>query len=383
MKFTKIITIIAILVLAFLVYGVIRGILRRGGDGAATEPSATSLDDIPALLTGYNVPGASIAIIKDFKVDQLLVYGVRDRDTNQPVTEETLFQAASISKSLTSVASAFYVQDGSLSPDEDINRVLTSWQVPENSFTAHEKVTLRRLLSHTAGTTVPGFDGYQEGEALPSLVQILNGEAPANSEPIVVDQNPGEAFKYSGGGYIIVQQALMDLAHEPFTQILQETVLNPLDMGDSTFYQPLPAARTGNASAGHKADGKVLPGKYNTYPELAAAGLWTTPRDLARFLIEMQLSLNGRSNKILSQEIVKEILAPVGDPGYGLGFRIWPQGDIQYFGHDGENQGFVAFMQADTETGVGAVVMTNSDNGTALVKRIMQIIEKQMGWPGY
>jgi CubicO group peptidase (beta-lactamase class C family) len=382
MKIRTILVALVPILLGIVGYGLLRGLLRSGSSGGSSQPIGNSLEDIPALMAEYHVPGVSIAIIKDYEIDELLVYGVTNSDTQEPVTEETLFQAASISKSVTALGVARYVQVGAIDLDGDINNWLTSWEVPENSFTAQETVTLRRLLSHTAGTTVSGFDGYAHGEIIPTLLQVLNGEPPANSEPIVVDRTPGEGFKYSGG-YVIVQHALIDLAHKPFGQVLQETVLGPLRMGDSTFEQPLPANRASHASAGHDANGNVLAGNYHIYPELAAAGLWTTPSDLAPFLIELRLSLRGESNKVIDQELVTELLAPAGDAGYGLGFRIWPMGNAKYFGHAGQNAGFVALMQADTETGVGAVVMTNADDGTAVVKAIMQIITKQEGWPGY
>lgn len=370
-------------IIAFLVLSYFNLFSCGGGNEARPGPPANDLTDIPALMEFYKVPGVSIAIIKDFSVDQLLVYGVKDQNTKRLVTNQTLFQSASISKSVTAMAALKFAQDGEIDLDEDINNKLTSWKVPENRFITEQKVTLRRLLSHTAGTTVSGFDGYSSTEAIPSLSQILNGEPPANSAPIVVDTTPGGESRYSGGGYIIIEQVLEDIAQKTFPQLMSETVFEPLALSNSTFEQPLPQENTPNASAGHDSDGNVVPGNYNIYPEMAAAGLWTTPKDLALFLIELQLSLQGQSNKVINQQMTEEMMIPVREKGYGLGLGMWRMGDEVYFGHDGVNHGFVSSMQAHKNSGVGIVVMTNSDNGMALIERVIQIIGKQENWPGY
>jgi len=252
----------------------------------------------------HKVPGLSIAVIKDFKIDWARAYGVKDIETNEPVTTETIFQAGSISKSVNAMVAMKKVEQGKLSLDEPINNKLVTWKLPENEFTKTKKVTLRHLLSHTAGTTVHGFPGYAVTKTVPTVVQVLDGTAPANTAAVRVDFEPGSKFRYSGGGTTISQLAITDIEKKPYPQIAKETVLDPLQMKNSTYSNPLPEDWRKQAASGHKQDGGVVPGKIHVYPEMAAAGLWTTPTDLAKFGIETQLSLAGKSNKVLTKESV-------------------------------------------------------------------------------
>jgi CubicO group peptidase (beta-lactamase class C family) len=345
-------------------------------------PGPADPTDIGSLMGLYAVPGVSVAVIRDFQVDYLEVHGVASRATQAPVTENTLFQAASISKPVSAVAALRMVQDGEISLDTDINAYLTAWQVPDNEYLSTEKVTLRRLLSHTAGTTVHGFRGYRYTEPRPTLIQILNGTPPANSPAIVVDFIPGTASRYSGGGYVVMQQAMIDIEGTTFPDIMREEVLQPLGMANSTFEQPLPQSRLSAASAGHYSNGQVVPGDHHIYPEMAAAGLWTTPEDLAHLLIELQLSLRGESNQILDRELVELMLTEVGG-GFGLGFAVWSERGQDYFGHGGANEGYRCIMVAHRTGGFGVVVMTNSDDGTELADAVVEVIAEREGWPGY
>ncbi|MGQ7848727.1 serine hydrolase domain-containing protein [Granulosicoccus sp. 3-233] len=352
--------------------------------GCSTDSryAVTEFKEIPGLLEFHDMPGVSIAIIEDFKIDQLITFGVKDRNTLEPVTQDTLFQAASMSKSVTAVAAMKMAQNGMIDLDEDINNELVSWTVAENEQTKEEKVNLRRLLSHTAGTTVHGFSGYRQDEVIPSLHEILNGQAPANSPAVVVDTTPGSQFSYSGGGYVIAQQAMIDVTQQPFEDWVNEAVFEPLAMTSSSFNQILSEERTGRASAGHDTEGQNIPGNYNLYPEMSAAGLWTTPQDLAKLLIELQLSLLNQSNIVLAGDVVEEMITPIGGPifntddlFYGLGFMITRQGDEMYFGHGGNQSGFHSQMGA-TRSGNGYVVMTNGDNGPAVIDEIVTLLER-------
>ena len=216
-----------------------------------------------------------------------------------------LFQAGSISKPVAATAAMKLVEEGKLALDQNINTFLTTWKVPENEFTKDKKVTLREIMSHSAGVTVHGFPGYAAGDPVPTLVQILDGVKPANTPPIRVDVVPGSIWRYSGGGYTIMQLAMTDVTHEPFPEIMRNTVLIKAGMRDSTYENPLPSRLSGVAATGYRSDGTPVPGRYHTYPEMAAAGLWTTASDLARFGIEIQKSREGRSNRILKQATVR------------------------------------------------------------------------------
>jgi CubicO group peptidase (beta-lactamase class C family) len=333
-------------------------------------------------MRNYKVPGVSIAVINQFKMEWAKAYGVKDAVSSEPVTETTLFQAASISKTLNATVIMKRVMEGRLSLDEDVNEYLTSWRLPDNEFTAKKKVTIAHLLSHTGGTTVSGFPGYDVTAPLPSVQQILKGEPPANTGPIVVNTAPGVRFRYSGGGITILQLVLTELDRKPYAQVLKETVLDPLKMVHSTFSQPLPDDWKSMAATGHRPEDKPVEGKFHVYPEQAAAGLWTTPTDLASFAIEHQLSVQGKSNRILSKEMEEKMMASYIGEGYGLGFGIQTMGDAVYFQHSGGNEGFSCLLIAHKDKGYGAVVMTNG-NAYAIIPEIIRSIAKEYQWENY
>lgn len=338
--------------------------------------------DIGSLSVLHAVPGVSVAVIRDFQLDYVKVHGIASEMSQEPVTQTTLLQAASISKPVSAVAAMRLVQEGKVSLGADVNTYLTSWQVPDNEFLSTEKVTLRRILSHTAGTTVHGFRGYRYSEPWPTLVQVLNGTSPANSAPIVVDFTPGTDSRYSGGGYVVMQQAFIDVEGTTFPEIIRGTVFQPIGMANSTFEQPPPESRLASASTGHHSNGQVVPGGHHVYPEMAAAGLWTTPTDLAHFLIELQLSLRGESNQVLDTEFVELMLTEVSG-GFGLGFAVWSNQGESYFGRGCANEGFRCLMVAHRSRGSGVVVMTNSDDGADLANAVVELIGERESWPGY
>ncbi|HVG33001.1 MAG TPA: serine hydrolase [Pyrinomonadaceae bacterium] len=330
----------------------------------------------------YRTPGVSIAVINNNRIEWARGYGLLEAGGKERVTTATMFQAASISKPVTAMAALALVERGRIKLDEDVNQKLTSWKVPENEFTKEKKVTLRGLLTHSAGLTVQGFLGYAANEQVPTLLQILEGQKPANSAPIRVDIVPGSAYRYSGGGYVVLQQLLMDVTGKPFLQFMQETVLRKLGMTRSTFEQPLAMPFASTAAAGHLPDGKEIEGKWFVYPEMAPAGLWTTPTDLARFIIEILESRQGRSQKVLSRAVTNQMLTPQIE-GNGLGLLVAGQGRTARFSFNGSNVGFKCYMVAYMESGQGAVVMTNSENGAALVLEILRSIAKEYGWPDF
>jgi len=330
----------------------------------------------------YNTPGVSVAVINGGVVEWARGYGVAEAGGTAPVTPHTRFQAASISKPVAAMAALRLVQEKRLALDEDVNAKLTSWKVPENEFTKQEKVTLRRLLSHSAGLTVHGFPGYAAGAPLPAVTQILDGITPANTAAIRVDVVPGSLWRYSGGGYTLMQQLLVDVTGRPFPQFMKATVLQPLGMNDSTYEQPLPEALRAQAASGHRSDGKVIEGRYHTYPEMAAAGLWTTPTDLARFAVALQQAIGGKSKPVLTQATTTEMLT-LQKGSYGLGLSLEGGSAAPRFGHGGSNEGFRCGMVAYVRTGQGAVVMTNGDNGSRLGQEILRAIAAEYGWAGY
>jgi CubicO group peptidase (beta-lactamase class C family) len=326
----------------------------------------------------YNVPGLSVAVIEDFKIIWAKAYGTIGSDNKTPVNTKTLFQAGSISKPVAATGALVLVQQGQLSLDKNVNEILKSWKLPDNEFTKEQKVTLRRLMSHTAGTTVHGFPGYDIDEPVPVVVQVLNGEKPANTEPVRVEYVPGTKEQYSGGGITIEQLMMTDVTGKKFPALMQETVLGEIGMNDSSYEQPLPAARAALTANGTASDGTPIHGRWHVYPEMAAAGLWTTPTDLAKFGIEIAQSRNGKSNKVLTQKTVEEMLTPVMDEA-GLGFFV-DKNTLGQFGHSGADEGFQAILRMNWQTGKGIAIMANSDNGIDVAILFLRSVAKEYGW---
>ena len=333
---------------------------------------------LPELMKTFNVPGLSIAVIENYKIVDARAYGVIAPGSSTPVTTKTLFQAGSISKPVAAAGALSLVEQGKLSLDENVNNKLTTWKVPENEFTQTEKVTLRRLMSHTAGLTVHGFPGYDVDAPVPSIVQVLNGEKPANTDPIRVDIVPGTKSRYSGGGVTIEQLMMMDVTGKQFPALMRALVLDKIGMTDSSYEQPLPAARAAMTAGGAYADGKPVHGKWHVYPEMAAAGLWTTPTDLAKFAIEIALSKQGKANHILSQKMTQEMLTPVKDE-VGLGLFMEKDNPGQ-FGHNGADEGFQALLTMNADTGNGVALMADSDNGISVMNYVLRRVAKEYAW---
>lgn len=334
---------------------------------------------VTAGMQSYNVPGVSIAVIEGNQVEWARGYGVKEVGKPDPVTPETMFQAGSISKPVAALVALRFVQDGQLRLDEDVNAKLLSWHVPENELTSEHKVTLRGLLSHSAGLSVHGFPGYAADVEVPTVVQVLDGVKPANTEAVRVVLVPGTEWRYSGGGYTILQQLLVDVSRKPFAELMRQMVFSPLGLSHSTYEQPLPVSFAGMAATAHD-DGQPIGGRWHTYPEMAAAGLWTTPTDLARIAIEIQRALTGRSDKILSAATARQMVTRQIED-WGLGLRVEGNGTAAHFSHGGIDEGFEAYWVAYESTGQGAVVMTNGSGGLDLATEIVRTIASEYRWP--
>ena len=352
-----------------------RGLLAEQGDPLWERMNLTD------RMAYYSLPGVSIAVINDFQIEWAKGYGVLEAGKNQPVTSDTIFQTGSTVKPIVAVAALHYVEAGDLELDGDVNNRLVSWKVPENEFTTQTPVTLRRLLSHSAGMTYHGFRGYAQGETIPNRQQILDGEPPANSPPARVNIAPGTHYSYSNLGYVVIEQLLVDVIGVPFNVNMQETVLEPLQMNASTFEYPLPVKLKPIAASGHRVDGRVIPGGWHTYPEMGAGGSpWATPSDMARFYIDLMLTYNGQSEKIISHEMAVEMLTPqIEDRGLGPWIND-EGGDLFYFGHPGATDGYKSYILVYPKRGQGLVIMTNSDAGEALYNEILNSVSVEYGW---
>jgi CubicO group peptidase (beta-lactamase class C family) len=324
----------------------------------------------------HGIPAMSLAVIEDGHIAWARAYGVRDRDNKVPVTTETLFQAASLSKPVSALGALALVQAQRVDLAGDVRQWLRSW-------TPDQGVTLRQLLSHTAGLTVSGFAGYVPGMPLPTTVQILNGEKPANNGPVRAAASPGTKVSYSGGGYVAVQQLIMDVTQSPYDEYMQRSVLSPLTMTHSGFEQPLPSDRARLAAWGHRRDGSTLEGNWMIQPELAPAGLWTTPSDLAQVIIELQDALAGRPSRLLTQASAREMLtARVDNAGFGV-FLTGPNGASRRFIHSGRNAGFDAMLVGYKKGRQGAVVMINRNNNEGFIEEVLESVAREYKWPDY
>jgi CubicO group peptidase (beta-lactamase class C family) len=345
---------------------------------------------IEADLEQFTVPGAGWALIEGGQILHEGGVGLMAADRPDRVTPDTLFQACSISKPIAAFAMLRLVDRGVLDLDEDVNRRLTSWRVrPTGGW--QPVVTLRQLVSHSAGLTTSGFPGYRCDDELPTTTQVLDGVGPTNTFGVRVDTVPGVQFRYSGGGTLVMQQLLEDVTATPFRELVRELVLEPLGMHDSDFAQPLPEILHPRAATAHDEVGRPIEGRWHIYPELAAAGLWTTAGDLAKFALAVQSSYAATNGALLSPELARELLTPqveatdrTGDLNQlGLGLFLGGTGQGSRFGHSGGNEGFRCHLLAYRNTGQGAAVMTNSDNGAWLVQKTLASIAAAFRWPDY
>ncbi len=349
------------------------------------SPGIVYGDTIPRLnlqkqMAAYKVNGLSIAVIKDYKIDWAKGYGWADVGEQRPVTVDTRFQAASISKSINSLGLMKLVQKGKINLEADINDYLKTWKFPYDSLSNNKKITLANLLSHTAGLSVHGFGGYTPGDSLPTLVQILDGTKPANSQPVRSLFEPSKKLQYSGGGTTISQLILTDITGMRYEEYMKTEVLQPIGMKNSFYDQPPPTATKDLATAYN--GGAEVKGKYHIYPEQAAAGLWNTPTDLAKYIIETQLEYEGRSEKVLSQATMKKRLTTYIDSNAALGvFLVNKSGDL-YFNHNGGNEGFLCTSYGSLKGGNGVVVMINADDFT-IINEVLNSVATVYNWKNF
>jgi CubicO group peptidase (beta-lactamase class C family) len=335
------------------------------------EERHVTLDEALKLL---DIPSASLALIDEGRIAFASAYG-------KDATPDTVYQAASLSKFVAAIGAMRLVEDGTLDLDQDVNDKLTSWRVPSNALDAAHKVTLRGLLSMTGGIGVPGFLGYEAGASLPTLVEILDGAPPANSPPVTLIAVPGSAYHYSGGGYEIAETLMQDATGKPFPQVMQDLVLGPMGMTASSFDQPPSAAFAARAVSGHFGDGTELPGRWHVFPEHAAAGLWSTPTDLAKLLVELSDVWQGLSSIFLRRQTLAEMLTPQNGGPYGLGAAIAGEGASLVLMKRGQNVGYQGYLILYPASGQGMVVMTSSDNGSKLAEALIKRAASAYGWP--
>ena len=349
---------------------------------ANVQTEGDSPINIKDRMTYYHIKGVSIAVIHNYKIEWAKGYGWADDSLKIPVTPKTLFQAGSISKSLNSIGVLELVEQKKIDLYTDINTYLRSWKFPYDSLSKGKKITVANLLSHTAGLTVHGFGGYEKGEAIPTVVQVLDGKKPANSAAVRSMYAPGLKYEYSGGGTTISQLIIMDITNGPYDKYMYNNVLKPLGMTSSTYQQPPVDKKPELLSTAYYPDGKKVPGRYHIYPEQAAAGLWTNPTDLCKYVIETQLALEGKSRRVLSQEMTKLRLTPYIDMNAAFGAFIDDYDGTKYFEHGGVDEGFISQYYGSLEGGNGVVIMTNTSSGGSIIPEIINSVAKVYGFKG-
>ena len=348
-----------------------RALSPIGGDTASRRTVEQEIERL-------HVTGVSVAVVANSRVVWARGFGLKEVGRPNRVDTTTLFLAGSISKPVFASGVLALVEKGALNLDADINTELKSWHLPESRFTEKTKVSLRRILSHSAGLTVWGFPGYAVGAPLPTVPQVLDGAPPANTAAVLNDTTPGARWLYSGGGITIAQLAAADVTGEPFPALMKRLVLDRAGMTRSTYENPLPDARSRDAATGHERPDSAVVGHWHVYPEMAAAGLWTTASDLGRWGIAMMKAYRGEAGGILSPAMAREMLRPqmalpTSGPGgrptggwWGLGVEVGGSGREFNFSHGGRDEGFVALMMFYPEQDVGLVVLTNATNGAIL-----------------
>ena len=333
---------------------------------------------VETRMAEHKTPAFSVAVIRNGALDWSAAWERLQAD-GASAHCDSLFQAGSLAKPATVLATLRMQQQGLVDLDADIETYLSSWHLPAGRQTSTNPVTLRNLFTHTAGITPGGYDGYAQGQPIPSDPQTASAEAPSNSRKVEVLEAPGTSLVYSGGGYTVAEIALQDRLKQPFEQIMRTWLTVPVGMKQADFTQPLPAASHGYTARGHQADGNVVAGGWHNHPEQAAAGLWATASDLAALLIEMRKGWQGKS-AVFTQDSIRELLAHPID-GHAYGFRLIGEGDRVFLTHYGGTIGYRAGMTLNLETGDGAVYLTNSDNGSDLGLEFLAAVADVYDWP--
>lgn len=331
----------------------------------------------------YGCPAVGVAAIKDGEIDWVDTFGVSDRDSPQPVGPDTIFMVASCSKPVTAMLVLQQVERGVLDLDVDINTYLRRWQVPVNEFTAENPVTLRRALSHTAGLNINGWGSVPQGKPVPTELDLLEGRPPSKLPAVRVDKAYDGVDRYSGAGFLLSQMLLEDVLGRPFPEIAQQFVLGPLGMTRSTYAQPLPAAYHHDVASGHGDDGSPMPGGWMIHSEMGAGGLFSTPRDYARFLIAARAAYHGEPGAILGHSLAREMMTREAKGTFGLGFRVLGDGPTARINHGGSSDGYQSETNLFLESGDGGVVLTNSTSGLFLYREVHNALADVYGWPGF
>lgn len=348
---------------------------RHGSSGQRTPDTA----GLPDLMGIYRIPGVSVAVARLDGRAWCSGYGTTGAGRRDHVSRRTVFQACSISKHVTAFGALRLVADGVLALDADIGGYLAAWQLPGGGGW-RPRVTPRQLLAHTAGLSYNWFRGYDPGEPAPSLLQTLRGEAPANTPPVRPGLLPGSRFRYSGSHYAVLQLLMAEVTATPFDELMRTLVLEPAGMSGSSFSQQFPRQRPGEVALGHHVTGTPVPGGWRVLPEMAGAGLWTTPADLTRLELEIVRAAAGES-RLLGRDLAGQMLTPQVPGGMGLGTEIDTSAGYLRFGHTGGNVGYSCFSFAWPAAGAAVAVMANSEDASEVLGSILAAAGRRYAAP--
>lgn len=323
----------------------------------------------------YDVPGLSIAVVKDNKIEWAKSYGLKLKNSTDSVSLSTKFQAASLSKPLTAIVALKMIDKGMIQLDSSVNSQLTTWKIPDNENTANISITPRHLILHTSGLNVPGYPGYKKDSEVPELIELLNGVGNSNTEPTKVLVKPNTEWRYSGAGYSVLQLLMIEKSGMSFPELMKNELFHPINITNSTFKQE----DLHDIAFAHLENGQIVEKGYHIYPEMAAAGLWTTPIDYAKVVCELQKSYKGESNLILSQNSAQNALSKHWG-GMGLGFILRNNGDSTALAYSGGNHGYICDIYSYLHSESGVVIMTNSNNGAPLIEEIYRSLSKEYKW---
>lgn len=340
-------------------------------NGRANKKSITQ------MMAEDKIPGVSIAFIDNGKISWQKSYGYSNLTDSTKVTPNTIFNGASLSKPVTAMAALHLVDKGMLSLNEDINNKLKDWKVPENKFTEIEKVTLGRLIGHTAGFERYVQSSFFPNEEIPTIKQMLTGEKPSVDPPVSVVYVPGQKQVYSNPGYSVIEKLIEDVTEHDFNVAINELIFEPCGMVQSSFQQPVPKELKNLIATGYSND--LNPYPYKLFPFKAAGGIWTSPADLGKFLIALLKDYHSNTNIILSKTMAESVFHKSSER---LGFaKIYNQEkEDLLFEHWGSNSGFTCYMVASLNKKQGVVIMTNSDNGTSFLSYVARAVAIEYNW---
>ncbi|MHA1211166.1 MAG: serine hydrolase domain-containing protein [Candidatus Heimdallarchaeota archaeon] len=370
---------------------VLNNLLQPNFEKGIPAPNLEVKGKLADRMKECNVPGMSIAVLNNYQLEWAATYGVMNNDTKEPVNKYTMFESGSASKTFTAIAALCAVTQGLLDLDEDVNLKLKSWKIPENDFTKNKPVTLRQLLSHTAGINRPDSMFGSEPGKDPTINQILSGQKPALNDPAEVVFEPGTSHQYSNMGYIIIEQLLTDVFGKNFTELTEELVLGPIGMQNSIFMYPEGDLKQ-KLIVPHDKDGIPKESGLSRYA-FAHGGLLSSPYDISNFLIDLMNTYQGKSEKVLSQKVLNQMLTPVipldpkkffGFTGQGLGLFLIESGDDLFVTHPGTNMpGAVCMMMGSPTTGQGLAIMSNGIGAELLHLEILFAVAEEYDWPIY